>query len=216
MPSQGTQFWMTWLVRLAGTIGTLLAVTVALFKDRIIAWLLPVQLQLELVSPVGVKGTMGGKSDGTSTTEELARYYNMRLTNRRSRRVATQSLIYLIQIQEPGPDGDLQVRWSGDVPLKWQWHNVLPVLRTVGPDAIADLCYIVKGKWLDFQTLVHPSSLKPYRERREGTLVDLTITLQARAVEGSSLPTSFRITWDGRWEDGDTEMSQHLKIRPAS
>lgn len=205
------QFWWTWWVRLGAAIATLLAVVVALFGDRLRAKLFAPKLRLELLSPHGQKTDVTITSGETSRLES-ARYYHVRLTNGVPWPKATQTLVYLMRVEEPGPDGILQVRWSGDVPLKWQWHEIHPLQRTVGPEAVCDLCSVVKGKWLELHTVIRPTALEPYRLKRVGTPVAMTVILQARSNEGNSPITPFAIAWDGNWDDGDAEMAQHLII----
>lgn len=210
-----TQFWLTWWVRLAAAVATLLAVIVALFGDWFRSKLFAPKLRLELVSPHGNKTHVTITSGGSSRTE-LARYYHIRLTNEVGWPKASQTQVYLMRVEEPGPDGVSQIRWSGDVPLKWQWHEIHPLQRTVGPEAVCDLFSVVKGKWLELQTIIYPTALEPYRLRRVGAPIDMTVVLQARSNEGNSPITSFRMTWDGQWEDGDVEMSQHLIVKPVA
>jgi hypothetical protein len=206
-----TQFWMTWWVRLAGTVATLLAVVVALFGDYLRATLFQPKLTLDLVSPIGNKTPVDIKSND-QVRKEMARYYHVRLSNHRKWPKATQAQVYLVGVEEPGPDGSPQLRWSGDVPLKWQWHEIHPVQRTVGPEAVCDLLSVVRGKWLSIETLIQPQALDSFRLRRVGNPVNMTVKLQARSTEGNSPITAFRISWDGQWDDGDAEMARHLII----
>lgn len=205
------QFWWTWWARIAGTVATLLAVVVALFGDYFRAKLFSPKLSLALVSPVGSKTPVDLVSNG-QVRQEMARYYHVRLTNEKSWPRATQAQVYLVRVEEPGPDGSPQIRWSGDIPLKWQWHEIHSVQRTVGPEAVCDLLSVVRGKWLSIETLIQPKALDEFRLRRVGTPVNMTVMLQARSTEGNSPITPFRIAWDGQWDDGDAEMGQHLII----
>ncbi len=45
---------------------------------------------------------------------------------------------------------------------------------------------------------------------------DMVLTLQARAAEGASRLTRFRVSWDGGWEDGEVEMAQHFSVTQVS
>lgn len=210
--TEDAKYWLDFSVRAVSAVGTLMAVLVALFGDRIRAFLIPPKLRLELVSAIGNKTQVTMTSD-TGTREELGRYYHVRLTNDARWPRATQAQIFLVRLEEPGPDGVPQVRWSGEIPLQWQWAQIHEQQRIVGRPAVADLCRVIRGKWLDVMTLVYPSDLEKYRLRREGKPVDMTLVLQARSTEGDSPIVSYRVTWDGQWEDGDAEMARHLIIR---
>jgi hypothetical protein len=169
-------------------------------------------LTLDLVSPLGFKTLVDLRLPDGSVRKESGRYYHVRLRNDKTWPRATQAQVFLVRIEEPGPNKAPQTRWSGDVPLKWQWHEIHPLQRTVGPEAVCDLCVVVKDKWLSIETLIQPQALDEFRIRRAGTPIDITVMLQARAAEGSSPITAFRISWDGHWDDGDAEMARRLII----
>jgi hypothetical protein len=211
-----TQFWWNWSVYAVTALGTIGAVIVALFGDRLRASMFPPKLELHLSSRTGGATQVALTApDGTKRTE-LARYYHVRLTNAAHWPKATQTQVYLLHVEAPGPDGELQVRWSGDIPVKWRWAQVHPLQRTIGPQAECDLCSIVRNKWLQIHPLVDPSGLKPYLQWPVGTPADFTLVLQARSNEGDSPIQSFRIQWDGKWEDGDAEMMRHLIITEST
>src|SRR5689334_17369470 len=67
------------------------------------------------------------------------RYYHVRLTNGAKWPKATQTQVYLLRVEAPGPDAVPQVRWSGDIPIGWRWATIHPLQRTVGPEAECDL-----------------------------------------------------------------------------
>jgi hypothetical protein len=68
----------------------------------------------------------------------------------------------------------------------------------------------VRGKWLSIETLIQRQSLDEFRLRR--VAFNMGVLLQARGTEGVSPITPFRISWDGTWADGDSEMQQHLVV----
>ncbi len=85
---------------------------------------------------------------------------------------------------------------------------MVPTLRTIGPDAYADLCSVVKGKWLQLHPLVAPNNFQVVR-REPLTFV---VTVQARSNETDSAPLRLQISWDGGWHDGAQEMRRHLSM----
>lgn len=43
--------------------------------------------------------------------------------------------------------------------------------------------------------------------------IDMVLSFQARSNEGDSPILAVRVSWDGEWADGETEMSQHLVVK---
>ena len=114
----------------------------------------------------------------------------------------------LLSLEAAGPDGALQLQWTGDIPLQWRFQQIYPLARTVGPDAVCDLCSVVRGKWLELQLLIVPNNLVVrYREA-----VEIVVSVQARAHEGVSPIKRLRIRWDGGWSDDDDDMLNHAVI----
>jgi hypothetical protein len=139
---------------------------------------------------------------------EGARYWHLRVSNARRWSPAHQTQVVLLSVEEPDADGANVVVWTGDVPFRWRHQEVFPTLRTIGPDASADLCSVVKGKWLQLQTLIAPNNLEVIRRGP----TTFTVSVQARSNEGDSSVVRFRIAWDGKWQDGAQEMQRHLVI----
>src|SRR5207247_343205 len=113
------QFWMNWWVNLAIALGTLGAVFVALFGS----W-----IRSKLFAPSLVLAIDNGRGDATPVTltapsgesrVERARYYRLRVSNQKRWPKATQVRIQLVRVEEPGPDGELQLKWTGEVPFEW-------------------------------------------------------------------------------------------------
>src|SRR5262245_8325685 len=73
----------TW-VQEAEVLGTWVVGVLALFGDRIRAWLFPTDLHMELKSEIGsYTPQLGPPPDGTSVAPlRGARYYHLRVTNR--------------------------------------------------------------------------------------------------------------------------------------
>ena len=203
------QFWWNWAVNLGVAVATVAAVLVALFGDWIKARLFRPNLSVSLVSSGGELTTAVLLSPNGETREEKARFYHLRVRNLVRWPTATQVQVHLIRLEEPGPDGELKLKWAGDVPLRWKFQEIHPIARTVGPYADSDLCSVVKGKWLELHPLIVPNNL-PAR-RREKT--DIVVSVQARSNEGESNIRRFRISWDGQWEDGESEMIHHLVVK---
>lgn len=203
------QFWWNWAVNLAVAVGTLAAAFVALFGDWIKARLFRPRLLVKLANKEGELTTAVLLSPNGETREEKARVYHLRVTNSARWPTATQVQVHIIRLEEPGPDGELLLKWAGDVPLRWKLQEIHPISRTVGPPADCDLCSVIRGKWLELHPLIVPNNLPARRLEK----ADLVVSVQARSNEGESNIRRFRISWDGRWEDGEMEMIHHLVIK---
>ncbi len=197
-------FWWNLSVNVAVAIGTIGAVLVALFGQAFRGKFFPPRLSLRLTDGNGEATRV--TIDGGRT--EQARFYHLVVSNTRRWSPAHEVRIVLLQVEEPGPTGALQVTWEGDIPFGWR-HNVLfPVTRTIGADAFADLCSVGQGGWLRLQLLLAPFNLEIER-RRASTLV---LTLQARSAEVDSPIVRIRVAWDGQWEGGEVEMRRHMLV----
>jgi len=203
--------WWRVALDVAVALGTVGAVVVALFGQAFRSKFFPPKLSLTLAGEFGEAtrvAVVPPEGSGQQPRQEAARYFHLRVENMRRWSPATAVHVVLLQVEEPGPDGKLQVRWTGDVPLVWRHNNVFPPYRSVGPDVLADLFSVVKNKWLQLHTLVIPFNLDIIR--RSST--SLVLTVQARATEADSNILRVRISWDGGWEDGAQEMRRHLKV----
>ena len=206
------QFWWNWWVSLGAAIATLAAVLVALFGDWIKAYLFSPKLALSLRNATGEKTTVTLQwqtDQGLQQRTEEARYYHVQVSNQVRWPRANQTQVNLLRVEEPGPDGELQVTWSGELPVQWTHQAIHPLARTIGPAAYCDLCSIVKEKWIQLHPLIVPNNF-PAQKLNATTLV---VSLQAKGNEGESPIARFKISWDGKWEDGDIEMTGHLVVK---
>jgi hypothetical protein len=205
------QFWTTWWVQLAAAIATLLAVVVALFGQAFRGKFFPPVLQSALADSKGERTRARLRwIEGETPMErdEDARYYHLKVWNVRRWSPAQQTQVVLLRVDEPDAGGVFVPIWTGDIPLGWRHQAVSPLQRTVGPEAFADICSVVKGKWLQLHTLIQPNNLETVRRGA----CNLVLHLQARSNETDSAIVRVRITWDGSWVEGADEMMRHLKI----
>lgn len=203
------QFWLNWAVNAVTAVATVGAVVVALFFDRMRARFFPPLLNLQIANAKGVKTIVRLTSPDGSERNEDGRYYHLRVANERRWSQASQVQVFLVRIEEPGPDEAFNVTWSGDVPIKWRLQEIFPPARDIGPAADCDLCSVVKNKWVQLHPLIQPFNLNT--TKREACR--FVVTLQARSTEADSPFIRIQIAWDGRWEDGDHEMQRHLTLR---
>lgn len=203
-----TQFWWNWWISAAVAFGTIAAVFVALFGQAIRSKIFPPRLALSLAEPEGEKGKVRRTEVGQGEQFEDVRYYHLRVSNERRLSPANMVQVFLIRTEEPGLDGKLQIKWIGDVPMRWRDQEIFPLARTIGPSADCDLCCVGKGKWLELLPLVAKYSLEVKRHQKSL----IVLSLQVRSNEADTAILRVQISWDGGWDDDDQRMKNHLKV----
>jgi hypothetical protein len=200
-------FWWNWWVQVAVAVGTIsaaiVALVVAISGDRLKHRWFPPKLKLTLLDPEGTHAVLG---NGT-----IGRWYHVLVHNEARWSNANQVRVLLLQVEEPAPNGALQITWTGAAQLIWENQSLYPAARTVGADARADLLAVLEAGVLQLQLAIIPFNLKFQREEP----CRLTLTLQARGDEGDSEPLRVTVSWDGKWDSGAKEMRQHLILEPA-
>ena len=98
------QFWWNWSVNLAVAMGTLLAVVIALFGEKLRAKFFPPRLKLELLRQEGEKTQLTRSTSGFVEVVDDVRYYHLRTRNERRWSPASEVQVYLTRIEEPGPN----------------------------------------------------------------------------------------------------------------
>jgi hypothetical protein len=205
-------FWWTWWVQVAAAVATFAAVFVALFGDWVRARLFQPELELELVDPKGEFNEVTIKPPHEVGRKAKARYYHVLVRNKWRWPAATGVQLFLIRVEEPGPDGALQIRWTGDVPMRWRHQEVHPLTRTVGASKDCDLFNVVEDMWFDVPTILYPNNLVALTFNRPGP-VKMVVSVQAKAVEVESKVVRFEVSWDGKWSDGADEMAKNFIVK---
>lgn len=190
-------------------IGTIGAVIAALFGDYLLDKFWPPKLQLQHLDPEGDLTTLRNVASGAYIDD--ARYYHVQVSNDRHWRPATNLDVRLVQVEEPGPDGQPQVKWVGDSPICCRDQHLHPLRHTIGSSLDFDICSVLKNAMrLQLHPIVAPNNL---RTQRVGPC-HLVLWLQAKSTEGDSEIMRFKIDWNGQWHDGEREMRDNLKITP--
>ena len=206
-------FWWSWSASAAGAVATFFAVLVALFGQAFRDKFFPPLLSCRVLSADGERTTvqLTWPEEGiVRERSEEARYYHLQVANSRRWSPAREVQVVLLQVEEPGADGRLHVSWTGAVPFTWRHQEVHSAQRTIGPSSDADLCSVVKGKWLSLSLMVHPFNLKSRRTEA----CNLVLSIRAQGNEADSQVIRVKISWDGQWSDGALEMRRHLTIEP--
>lgn len=139
-----------------------------------------------------------------------ARYYHVRVSNVRPRRfpAAREVQLLITLVEKPDANGDPYVEFGETLPLWWVRQEILPLFRTVGPDADASLLFVRQDGTLQFTPIVSPNHF-PCAQIAP---VDYWVTLQAKSIEIDSLPLRLKIRWDGVWDAGEKEIQRHLSV----
>jgi len=206
------QFWWNWVVNLLIAIATFSAVVVALWGDKIRFRFFRPKLMLTLRNTIGeitgVQYDINNNGVQQHVTES-ARYYHLNVINQSRWSISNQTQVFLQRIEQPGPDGFLQIIYDNEVPMEWRHQSIYPLERTIGPSALIDICSVGESGWIRLHPNLVPSNLNVvYR-----TQTNLVLTFQAKGNESESPIIRIRIVWDGIWEEGETEMTHHFVIK---
>jgi len=202
------------------------AIAVALLLKEIRARWFPPVLNVDLSEKYGHEALTRVWPDRKNQPDdwrwEKARYYHLKVSNpKRKADMVSNVFMSLLKVEHKGGDGQYHEHWSGDVPF--QWRNEAPfgdARRVVGTWSEADLCHVLRGKWVALAIeKVQPFNLTVrYRLKAEAGEeaatfpVDLAVTVQARGNEVDSEISRWRIYWDGHWVDGAVEMQKHFHV----
>ncbi len=143
------------------------------------------------------------------------RYYHIIVENVRRWPIAHNVRVVLNSVEEPGPDGKPQIKWTGEIPLHWQYPELHPLVREIGPPATADLFHISNDNQSTTNELHIAVASIPYDLRNYCNYTGkktLWLTLRATSTEADSQPVKIKIEWDGKWHAGKAEMAEHVII----
>jgi hypothetical protein len=121
------------VVAAIGALGTWTIAILALWGDwfRSLFPILRPVLTLDLIGPSEIVPHNNGPK---------ARYYHLRVRNTRPGRLpaAHEAQVLVTRLEEPDAAGQPTILFSQTMPLRWASQEIYPLLRTIGPDALAD------------------------------------------------------------------------------
>jgi hypothetical protein len=127
------------VIQALGAVGAIAVVVVAIWGGYFRQRLAGPRLRLRLRSS---EGELTNFSDGTP-----ARYYHLLAQNTRSWAPTQNVIVFLINLERPGPDGSWQSAMAtGPIPLNWQFGKFAPGLPTLGPDRVCDIGRVTRGQ----------------------------------------------------------------------
>lgn len=201
------QFWwwylfVTWFVAI-GTVGT---VVVALFGDWFRNALLPPKLHITQPDPFGERSEE--RDQNTGALADVSRYFHLNVENTRRWHPATNLDVRLVKIQTPAVGTNWHTEWVGDVPIVCRHQKYHPTQHTVGKKIDFDICSVRKSGVVRLHPMIQPYNL-PIVWKGPCNFV---VSLQVRCTQKDSPTISYQIEWDGKWHDGEKEMTEHFKI----
>jgi hypothetical protein len=149
-------------IRLAGVIATWLVVVLAICGECIRSKLFRPALEIALRNQRGdlVPQTVRWLENGQWRERQIqARYYHVRVSNRRRFSPAHEVRVVMTLVESPGPDGLPQAVYSATLPLKWRNQEVDPRSScTIGADDFADLLYVNEEGSLYLTPMIIPNN----------------------------------------------------------
>ena len=154
------------------------------------------------------------ESTGEVVSSRLAdsRYYHVTVQKPRRWAPVHRVRVYLKRVEQVGADQEFYQIWEGRAPISWAHAIVFPMEQDIGPDRDANLCSVLKGKWMELHPLIQMFSLD-HRFRDEA---HIRVTLQAEGTELDSNELVVEIHWDGNWSDDSTQMKGHCSIKQVA
>jgi hypothetical protein len=140
------QFWTDLSVKALGTVGTFLAVFVALFSSRLQRWMFPPRLIIKLSNADGVAANRYNFDSKTNTSQFQTSgfWYHVQVINETRWNSITRVHIFLLSIEAPDASGEFKPIWEGHAALGWR-HEPNPEPKVIGYPAECDLCSLLSG-----------------------------------------------------------------------
>jgi hypothetical protein len=204
------QFWWNWAVNLAMAGATFLAVFVALFGERLWKHCFPPSLRMRLLNRYGERTIARMRNPDNTQSENDVRFFHLRVWNERRRwSPANNAQVYLTSIEEIGPNGQYQLTWSGNVPMRWRDQEFKSLTQTIGAEQDADLVMANQQRnSVSLMPILAPNNLTVIRQAP----CRFVLRLQVRSDEADTEEMRIQVSWDGVWEDGELEMYNHLRV----
>jgi hypothetical protein len=202
------QFLCYMAVNTLVALGTIGSVVIALFGSRLRAKWWPPVFNVEVLVPPDP--TIPITITATGAQVDVGRYYHLTVKNARMWSIADNVTLNLVRIEEAGPDGEPQIKWAGNVPVRCRNQEFYPLQQKIGSPIDYDLCSVTKTKpTLSLMPVIPANNLPPRRTER----CEFVASFQVKSSQCESDLIRVRISWNGKWDDGDAEMGDNLKIK---
>jgi len=201
-----TSIW-TILTAIGTLSAVIVALIIALFGEKIRNLIFAPKIEISIKDPKGELIHNITDKDGNIIESKKSRYYHLIVSNK-NRNDAHDTQVYVNKIEDfYGPSRNKRTLWEGEIPLNWIDQAFKSYHLTIGPPEICDLVCI-SGEKLYILTLYYKNNFKGVWNGESYFI----ISLYAKYKEGISKTFKFLIDWDGKWNDGEKEMSDHFKI----
>lgn len=189
--------------QIVAAVGTVSVAILAIWGDRVRAWLVGPNLQVRLRSQ---RGNLTATQDGTQTV-----YYHLTVDNSRTWSPAHNVVVRMSKLETRDADRKFQperlVQWLQFTWSHPQFHEISP---TVTDHDMCDFGYLVEGsdgfvpttyvRPINFAGIVHANESKRF-------------TIQTTADNyHSKNPLVIEVTWDGTWTADTEELMKHLVV----
>lgn len=188
-----------------GAVGTWVIAALALWGEWFKS-LFPFLRPVLTIEPIGLSEIVE-QNNGLN-----ARYYHLRVRNTRPGGIpaAHDVKVLITRVDKEDAAGQPTPVFSETVPLTWVRGEIYPLRRTIGRQhADANLLWVREDGWFQFEPVVRPNHFpKPLQQGS----VKFWGTVQVQSVEADSEPRRFKVSWDGQWHEGASEIRKHLVV----
>jgi hypothetical protein len=199
-----SEFSYSLTIQTVGAIGTLLIAVLAIWGEQIRYYVAGPKLRIRLHDPEGGLTTF--------TNGSKARYYHLKVENRRPHAPATRVKIMMREYHSCGPDGNF-IRDAAHIPIQLEYafpndpnHDPRP---TIGSSVLCDIGLVREGDNFRFTTYIIPNTFKNVIKPNER----VRIFVRAEADNALSNKLGFEIAWSGNWKEDTQQMAKNLVIR---
>ena len=203
------------LIEIATAIGTVAVAIMAIWGEKVRAWLSPPKLKIEIHTPRGspTRHTLAGAIDPSGGVRTM--YYYLRVVNLRPWLTAQNCRVLLKAVSRRRPDGSfLQVHMPVPAQLIWSNEGDTPQRVVVTRTAVLDFGYLSEGAQ-SFLPLLYVYANNANFAVAKGEAVRYQVEIDA-----SNLPLrhaqTFEVSWDGEWDFEPEKMQHHLVVREVA
>lgn len=227
------KFWWGWWVQFGIAFGTIAAVIMAMFGDRIRAAIFKPSLTLSLSNAEGEASTntvsshkidkeTGEVEVHESDPRNVWYFFGIAAKGTRSP-ILNDVVVSCIKVELTNLAGHTNTEWQGEVPVGWREQRrtylavgtkilAIPyVYHRVGIPREFKIIEAMHGKWVEIAAPSIPRGSEDKFRWRTGP-VNITVHLRAKSLETASNVLKVKITWTGKWPNHVNDLHKELKL----